>query len=113
MVERTVALCRQLGAGADRDEILPVLALAACEQLKLRLRPGLTQEDCGEVFPLAAAMVVMDTLAELEGEGRISTFTAGEVSIRCSGSGTLVRAARHLLQPWLREEGFAFRGVQG
>lgn len=113
MVERTVSLCRQLGAEADREEILPVLALAACEQLKQRLRPGLTWEDCGDVFPLAAAMVVMDTLAELEGEGRVSAFTAGEVTIRCSGSGTLVRAARHLLRPWLREEGFAFRGVRG
>ena len=58
-------------------------------------------------------MVVMDTLAELEGEGRVSAFTAGEVTIRCSGSGTLVRAARQLLQPWLREEGFTFRGVRG
>ena len=113
MVERTVALCRQLGAGADREEILPVLALAACEQLKLRLRSGLTPEDCGDVFPLAAAMVAMDTLVDLEGEGRVSAFTAGDISIRCSGSGTLVRGARQLLQPWLREEGFAFRGVQG
>ena len=113
MVERTVALCRQLGAGADREEILPVLARAACEQLKLRLRPDVTQEDCGDAFPLAAAMVVLDTLAELEGENRVSSFTAGEVSIRCAGSGNLVRAARQLLQPWIQESGFAVRGVQG
>lgn len=113
MVERTVALCRQLGAGADREEILPVMARAACEQLKLCLRANVTAEDCEDVFPLAAAMVVMETLAELEGEKHITSFTAGEVSLRCSNSGDLTRAARRLLRPWTQEEGFAFRGVQG
>lgn len=113
MVEQTVALCKQLGAGADREEILPVLARAACEQLRLRLRSGVSEEDCADVFPLAAAMIVMDTLNELGGEGRISAFTAGEVSIRCSGSGSMVRAARQMMAPWLQEEGFAFRGVTG
>jgi hypothetical protein len=58
-------------------------------------------------------MVVMDTISELDGESRVSAFTAGEVSIRCAGSGHLVRAARQLMQPWTREDGFAVRGVQG
>lgn len=113
MMQRTIALCRQLGAGAGREEILPALAQAACEQLKLRLRPGVTQEDCGDVFPLAAAMLVMGTLEELEGESRVEAFTAGEVTIRCSGSHTLARAARQMMRPWTREENFAFRGVRG
>ena len=113
MVERTVALCRQLGAGADREDILPVLARAACEQLKLCLRTNVTPEDCEDVFPLAAAMVVLDTLAELEGENRITAFTAGEVSLRCGNGGGLTRVARQLLRPWARDEGFAFRGVRG
>lgn len=113
MVERTVALCRQLGAGCDREEILPVLARAACEQLKLCLRANVSPEDCEDVFPLAAALVVLDTLAELEGESRITAFTAGEVSVRCGASEDLTRTARRLLRPWTREEGFAFRGVRG
>jgi hypothetical protein len=113
MVERTVALCRQLGAGADREEILPVMARAACEQLKLCLRADVTPEECEDVFPLAAAMVVLDTLAELEGEKQITAFTAGEVSLRCGGSGDLTRTARRLLRPWTREENFAFQGVRG
>ena len=87
MVERTVALCRQLGAGADREEILPVMARAACEQLKLCLRADVTPEECEDVFPLAAAMIAMDTLAQLEGEDRVSSFTAGEVSIRQGRAG--------------------------
>lgn len=113
MTQRTIALCRQLGAGAGREDILPALAQAACQQLNLRLRPGVTQEDCADVFPLAAAMLVMGTLEELEGESRVNSFTAGEVTIRCSGSGNLARAARQMMQPWTREEGFACRGVRG
>lgn len=113
MVERTVELCRQLGAGTGREEILPALARAACEQLRLRLRPGVKEEDCGEVFPMAAAMIALDTLSELEGEGRVSAFTAGEVSIRCDGSCSLVRAARQMMAPWTTDGSFAFRGVAG
>lgn len=111
MEERTVALCRQLGAG--REDILPALARAACEQLRLRLRPGVRAEDCGEVFPLAAAMIALDALREMEGEGRVSAFTAGEVSVRCDGDRSLVRTARQMLAPWTGDCGFAFRGVQG
>lgn len=113
MVERTVELCRQLGAGADREDILPALALAACEQLRARLRPGVCETDCGEAFVLAAAMIAMDTLRELEGEKGISSFTAGEVSIRCDGSRSLVRTARALLAPWTTDGSFAVRGVRG
>lgn len=115
MVERTVTLCKQLGAGTDREEILPVLARAACEQLRLRLRSGVTEADCGDVFPLAAAMLVLDTLSELDGESAVTAFTAGEVSIRKENgtSGSLVRAARQMMAPWSREDGFAFLGVEG
>jgi len=111
MVERTVELCKLLGAG--REDILPALALAACEQLRLRLRPGVTEAACGEVFPLAAAMIALDTLGELEGENRVSSFTAGEVSIRCDGSHSLVRAARQMMAPWTKDGSFAVRGVDG
>jgi len=111
MVERTVELCKQLGAG--REDILPALARAACEQLRLRLRPGVTEADCGEVFPLAAAMIALDTLRELGGENRVSAFTAGEVTVRCDSSRSMVRAARQMMAPWLRDGSFAVRGVRG
>lgn len=113
MVERTVELCKQLGVGGDREGLLPVLALAACEQLRLRLRPGVTEADCGDVFALAAAMIALDTLRELEGEGQVSAFTAGEVTIRCDGDRSLVRAARQMMAPWTKDGGFAVRGVRG
>ena len=113
MVEQIVALCRQLGAGAEQDELLQPLALAACEQLKRKLRAGVSESDCGEVFPLAAALLVMETLGEMTGDSRVTAFTAGEVTIRREGTSELGRMAHKLLAPWAADEGFCFLEVRG
>ena len=113
MVEQIVALCKQLGEGDDRDALLRPLAQGALEQLSGGLRPGVSVEDCGELFPLACAMTVMGTLQEVTGEGRITAFTAGEVTIRTEGPGQSARVARRLLAPWMGDEGFCVRGVRG
>ena len=113
MVEQIAALCRQLGAGEEYDGLLRPLALAALEQFRAGLRPGLTPEDCAEVFPLACALAVMGTLQEITGEDRLTAFTAGDVTIRTEGSCQNARAARRLLSPWMGDEGFCVRGVRG
>ena len=114
MIEQTVALCRQLGAAGEREILLRPLARAACEKLESGLRPGVKAEDCGGVFPLAAALLVMEHLSEIDGEDRISGFTAGDVSVRTEQrGGGLSRRAWDLLAPWSRERGFAVMGVRG
>ena len=113
MLEQIVALCKQLGAGDDRDALLRPLAVGAYEQLRAGLRPGVSPADCGEVFPLACAMAVMGALQELTGEGQITAFTAGEVTIRTDGPGQSARMARKLLSPWMGDEGFCVLGVDG
>ena len=113
MTEQIVALCKQLGAGDDRDALLHPLAQGAYEQLSAGLRPGVTPEDCGEIFTLACAMAVMGALQELTGEDRITAFSAGEVTIRTEGPGQNARMARRLLSPWMEDEGFCVRGVEG
>lgn len=115
MVEQVVVLCKQLGAEEDRDALLQPLARAACEQLKKRLRPGVTLDDCAQVFPVAATMIVLDTLHEMSGEDQVTAFTAGEVSIRkeAGASGAMVRTAWQLMSPWTGEAGFAVQGVRG
>ena len=116
MTEEIMALCRAMGAGEDQQALLTPLIEAAVAGLARRLKQGVVPEDCGAVFPLAAAMVAMEGLEEARGGGRVTSFTAGEVSIRTENSaGTLpltVQAER-LLSPWLGETGFAFRGVKG
>lgn len=119
MTEQILALCRAMGAG--QEELLLPLALAVKEQLAGRLKEGVSPEDCGTAFPLAAAMVVMDRLSAAAGGGgggEVTSFTAGDLTVRketgSSGtSRTLSVQAEGLLSPWLKDTGFVFRGVAG
>jgi len=121
MTEQILALCRAMGAGSDREELLLPLAEAVRERLAGRLRAGAAPEDCGLAFPLAAAMIVMERLEGMTGgggdAGEVTSFTAGDLTIRKeSGGGTgkgLSQQAEELLAPWLESAGFCFRGVEG
>lgn len=107
--------------GAGQEELLLPLALAVERQLAGRLKEGVSPEDCGTAFPLAAAMVVTDRLSAVTGgggSGEITSFTAGDLTVRKeAGSGgtsrTLSAQAEGLLAPWLKDGGFVFRGVKG
>lgn len=115
MSEEILALCRAMGAG--QEELLLPLALAVEKQLAGRLKEGVSPEDCGTAFPLAAAMTVMDRLSKLGGGsvGEMTSFTAGDLTIhRQAGSGrSLSGQAEGLLAPWLGDTGFVFQGVEG
>ena len=112
--EEILALCYQLGAPEDREELLIPLAEAAARDLAGRLKKGVVPENCGPAFPLAAAMVAVEGLEGAAGGGRVTAFSAGEVTIRTERGGcALSTQAQRLLAPWLEETGFAFRGVAG
>lgn len=114
-LEEILALCRQMGAGEEQDTLLLPLIEAARDSFLRRLKAGVAAQDCGSAFPLAVALAAMDGLDRAAGEGEVSAFTAGEVSLQLrerSGGGRMGQAER-LLAPWLRETGFAFRGVEG
>lgn len=113
MIEQVVALCKELGVGEEQETLLLPLAEAACQQLHDRLRRGVTEEDCSHVFPLAAAMLVLDSLEGLTGESGVTSFTAGEVTIRKEGRTSMRAQAMQLMSPWLGKDGFAFMGVLG
>ena len=120
MTQEIMALCGAMGAAADQEELLLPLIQAVCDQLAGRLREGITPEDCGPAFPLAAAMTVMDKLSGITGggnTGEVTSFTAGDLTIRReAGSGTgkgLSEQAEELLAPWLKSTGFCFQGVEG
>lgn len=115
MTEEIVALCKAMGADGDREELLLPLVRAVVSAMEGRLRAGVTPEDCGDAFLLAAAMVVMDGLEGVAGNGRVTSFTAGDVSIHTGADKSESRTAQaeRLMAPWLGETGFAFRGVAG
>ena len=57
MTEEIVALCKAMGADGDREELLLPLARAVVSAMEGRLRAGVTPADCGDAFPLAAALL--------------------------------------------------------
>lgn len=119
MDQEIMALCRAMGAAEGREELLLPLARAVRRQLAGRLREGVTQEDCGPAFPLAAAMTVMEKIEEMTGESELSSVSAGELTIKKEGRAagktgpSLSQQAEQLLAPWLGDTGFAFQEVQG
>lgn len=115
MTERVVKLATVLGKRGESEE-LSLLCAAAVEELKGLLRPGVTVEDCGEVFPLAAAWMALAGLVGTE-DDEVESLTAGDVTIR-KREGEFRRKAlelqaKQVMKPYLKDEGFVFKGVRG
>ena len=107
----------QAMGGAGQDEaVLRTLCESACRTLDSRLKDGLTAEDCGGTYPLAAAWIALDWLRgsqEMEG---VTWLSAGDLTVRREGGGddgSLSRRAMEIMGPFLRDDGFVFRGVKG
>lgn len=118
MTEQVMELVQALGGAGQDEEMLRTLCAAACRTLDRRLKDGLTAEDCDGVYPLAAAWMAMDWLRGSRGMEGITSLTAGNISVRReAGSGgdggNLTQRALELMGPYLRSDGFVFRGVRG
>lgn len=119
--ETVLTLARELsGAGEAEEALLELLCQAAEQRWNKRLRPGVTAENCGEVFPCAAAFTAAADLAAARGGDGVSGFTAGSVSVRirsaaesCALAESLRRTAERLMAPFAAPEDFCFRGVRG
>lgn len=110
MTEQITALARAMGAEGT-DDLMSALSRAAEDDLRARLRAGTAPADCGAAFPVACALLV---LAALDAGGGVSSFTAGNVTIRRSGQADQRRReALALMGPYLAPSGFHFRGVPG
>lgn len=114
MTNEIMALAAILGK-TEESEGLKVLCDHAAEELTGLLRPGLSPEDCGGAFVLAAAWLALSGL-EVSDDG-VESFTAGEVSIRKKDGSLRQKALRlqafTVMKAYLRDEGFLFRGVKG
>ena len=105
-------------AGEAELPLLEVLCEAAELELAGRLKNGLAVEDCGGAFPVAAAWMALAGLYGGRGGGEPSSWTAGAVSVSGGSSDgeqadTLRGQAERLMAPYLRDDGFYFRGVRG
>ena len=116
MTEQILELAQALGGVAQDEEMLRTLCVNACQVLNRRLRDGLTPEDCQGAYPLAAAWMAMDWMRSGQGLEGITSLTAGDISVRREGGGdsrSLSQRALELMAPYLRDDGFVFRGVRG
>lgn len=114
MTEEIAALAAALGKTAESEE-LRTLCKAAEGELTGLLREGVSPEDCEGMFPLAAAWMALGAM-EVAGDD-VESFSAGTVSVR-KKDGALRRKALRLqalqvMKPYIRDEGFVFRGVKG
>lgn len=116
MTEQVLELVQALGGTGQDEELLRTLCATACRALDRRLKDGLTPEDCQGAYPLAAAWLVMDWLRGSRGLEGITALSAGDISVRREGAtegGGLSERAFALMGPYLKDEGFVFRGVEG
>lgn len=117
MTEEVLELVQALrGPGTD-ETVLRTLCGSACGALDRRLKDGVRPEDCGGLYPVAAAWLVMDWLRESQGLEGVTALSAGDISVRREAGGgeggRLARKAMELMVPYFKDEGFVFRGVEG
>lgn len=114
MNERIVELAVMLGKREESGE-LSLLCAAAAEELKGRLKPDVTVEECGDAFALAAAWLALARLYEGEGD-EVERLTAGDVTIQRRDSEyrrkALILQAEQVMKPYIKDEGFTFMGVR-
>ena len=114
MTEQVLELLKKLRTCTEDETVLELVCKTACGRLDGMLKNGLSAEDCGENYPLAAALLAMDWLETLGDEGSITSLSAGDLTIRREGGKDQKKGrAMELMAPYLKAEGFVFRGVRG
>ena len=116
MTEQVLELLLALGVTGQDETVLQILCESACRMLDGRLKDGLTAEDCGDAYPLAAAWIALDWLRGSQGMDGVTYLSAGDLTVRREGggdAGALSQRAYEIMKPFLRDDGFVFRGVKG
>ena len=116
MTKQVLELLQKLGGTGQNENVLRTLCQNACAMLDRRLKDGLTAEDCGGAYPLAAAWIALEWLRGGQGMDGVTYLSAGDLTVRREGGGedgSLSRRAWELMCPFLRDDGFVFRGVKG
>lgn len=121
MLEHILHLAEAIVQPSDAEKpLLTALCAAAEAELARRLREGLSPEDCGDVFPCAAALLAAAGLLPCRSGGDVEQFSAGDVSLRTGGGGQVCEAAAamrrqaaSMMAGYWGDDAFAFQGVPG
>ena len=100
----------------EESEQLRTVCGAVTAQLESRLKDGYSPEDCRDAFIMAAAITAVNMYTDMTDlSGGVSSYTAGNVTVmrQKKPGGGMRRNAEALLAPYLKDDGFIFRGVDG
>ena len=109
------------GSDANMDTLMRMCA-AAGEELKARLREGVSPEEIKELFISAAGILALSLYAQLgSDDGEFSSVRVGNISVSKNGAARsgaqsaarLRKLSENMLSRYLRDSGFDFRGVCG
>lgn len=99
-----------------QSQLLQILCTAATASLKVRLRDGITPEDCKADFVAAASLYALASLGDVEETVQVEEFKAGDLTVRQNrerrdaASNCLQRQADMMILPYLKDR-FSFMGV--
>lgn len=116
LVERTYAQAVLLSGAEDarQSALLHLFCQSAVNALTLRLRDGLTPEDCRAEFVAAGALLALAALSETDDISNLERIQLGDVTLQPGSSGAAARCLRNqaklMMSPYLKEN-FSFRGV--
>lgn len=119
MTEEILELAMALGQVGEEDrQRLEQLCALAEQELAGCLKSGITAQDCAAAFVPAAAWTALADWKTGESMGGVSSFSAGDITIRRDGAASqeadaLRRRGELVLAPYLADRGFSFWGVQG
>ena len=82
MTEQVLELLQKLGGAGQDEDVLRTLCQNACNMLDRRLKDGLTAEDCGDAYPLAAAWIARDWMRGGQGMDCVTYLSAGDLTVR-------------------------------
>ena len=98
------------------QELLRILCTAASSALALRLKEGLTPQDCAQDFIAASSLYAVAAMEEAREEAGVEEFKAGDLSLKTGSTKqegaakALFRQAELLVKPYLADS-FSFVGV--
>jgi hypothetical protein len=97
-----------------QEALLKVLCRSAENALSMRLRQGLTPEDCKADFISAAGLYALSAMSGMDEMDRLEQITAGDITLKRAGGDVASNCLRYqaelMIAPYLAN-GFTFRGV--
>lgn len=94
--------------------MLELLCRSAENDLRHKLRDGISPEDCKADFIAAASLIALAALSEIDDVAQMTQIQTGDLTLRRSSTDTAACCLRYqaelIMRPYLKDS-FAFMGV--